>query len=89
MVVTKWICIDNFILSRADKVIILNGEDLSDKHINASQKLLTMQFPTLTGFSMTLKQRVVRKLRSNIALSWLSLDNYKHNWLSGGNGEYL
>ena len=27
---------------------------------------------------MTLKQRVVGKLRSNIALSWLSLDNYKH-----------
>ena len=28
VVVTKWICIDNFMLSRADKDIILNGEYL-------------------------------------------------------------
>ena len=35
VVVTKWICIDNFMLSRANKDIILNGEYLSDKHINA------------------------------------------------------
>ena len=47
-VVTNWICINNFTLSRADKDIILNGENLSDKHINALQKLLAMQFPTLT-----------------------------------------
>ena len=40
VVVTKWICIKNFILSRADKDIILNGEYLSNKHINASPKLL-------------------------------------------------
>ena len=51
VVVTKWICIDNFTLSRADKDIILNDEDLSDKHINASQKLLAMQFPTITGLA--------------------------------------
>ena len=65
VVVTKWICIDNFTLSRADKDIILNGEYLSDKHINASQKLLAMQFPTLTGFSLTFKQRVVGKWMEN------------------------
>ena len=55
-VVTKWICIDNFTLSRTDKDIILNGEDLSEKQINASQNLLAMQFPNITGFSLTLKQ---------------------------------
>ena len=32
--VTKWICIDNFTLRRADRDIIPNGEYLSDKHIN-------------------------------------------------------
>ena len=64
-VVTKWICIDNFTLSRADKDIILNGEYLSEKHINVSRKLLAMQFPTLTGFSLTFKQRTVGKWMDN------------------------
>ena len=66
-VVTKWICIDNFTLSRADKDIILNGEYLSEKHINVSRKLLAMQFPTLTGFSLTFKQRTVGKWMDNYA----------------------
>lgn len=65
VVVTKWVCIENFILSRADKDIILNGEYLSDKHINASQKLLALQFPTLMGFHLTFKQTVVRKWIDN------------------------
>ena len=63
--VTKWICIDNFTLRRADRDIIPNGEYLSDKHINVSQKLLAMQYPTPTGFSLTFKQWVVGKWMDN------------------------
>ena len=35
--VTKWIYINDFMLSEADKDIIFNGDFLSYKHINASQ----------------------------------------------------
>ena len=52
-------------LSRANKDIILNGEYLSNKHINASKKLLAMKFPALTGFKLTFKLQAIGKWMDN------------------------
>lgn len=42
-------------LKQADKDIILSGDNLTDEHINTSQKVLAKQFLSLTGFDLTIK----------------------------------
>ena len=38
IVAKPWICVDNMILTAADKTIILSNEELNDKHIYVAQK---------------------------------------------------
>ena len=53
----EWIHINSIILKKSDKELVLNGKRLSDMHINAAQKILSQQFPSISGFDSTLKQR--------------------------------
>ena len=46
---TVWVCIDKMCLNVEDKDIILQGLRLTDKHINATQKLLKRQFTFIHG----------------------------------------
>ena len=52
---SQWVHVGSITLKHADKEIILNGGNLTDKHINALQKVLVIQFPSLTGFDLTIK----------------------------------
>jgi len=42
-----WVKIKDISLIIADKCLLTNGEKLSDKHINAAQRILKMTFPKL------------------------------------------
>lgn len=49
-----WVTIRDIELTEHEKSILKNGEKLTDKHINAAQRLLYAQFPTLEGLELTL-----------------------------------
>ena len=49
----QWLGVGSITLKHTDT--ILNCDYLTDKHINASQKVLATQFPALTGLDLTLK----------------------------------
>ena len=44
----------NELLNKADKKLLLDGEWLNDIHINLAQRLLSKQFPQLSGLCSTL-----------------------------------
>jgi len=52
---TVWICTDKMWLHVQYKDIILQGLRLTDKHINATQKLLKRQLTFIQGLHTTLK----------------------------------
>ena len=49
-----WIKIDDVQLTEGDKLIVTEGAQLSDKHIDAAQKMLQAQHPNLKGMCSTL-----------------------------------
>ena len=52
---SEWVCLGGMSLQVKDKDIIIQGEKLTDKHMNASQKLLKEQFTLIEGLCTTLK----------------------------------
>ena len=46
--VEEWVCIGKISLKNSDKMILLQGDELNDLHINACQLILAKQFPSLT-----------------------------------------
>ena len=53
----KWVQLTGIVLTSSDKQhIILNGEKLTDLHINMAQGLLKRQFSEVTGLKSTLLQ---------------------------------
>ena len=51
-----WVRCHRGVLSFNDKVILQNGGELSDKHIQFAQKLIKEQFPLIGGLCSTLLQ---------------------------------
>ena len=51
-----WLRIYNVSLKRLEKLLLLGGDELNDKLINAAQKMLINQFPSLQGLQSTLVQ---------------------------------
>ena len=51
----EWVCQGGMHLQIKDKNIIIKGEKPTDKHMNASQKLLKEQFNLIEGLCRTLK----------------------------------
>ena len=52
---SEWVCLVGMTLQVKDKNVIIQGEKLTDKHMNASQKLLKGQFTLIEGLCTTLK----------------------------------
>ena len=52
----KWISIDKLMLTEKEKTVITNGQQLSDIHITAAQRLLKAQFSHLNGLQTTVYQ---------------------------------
>ena len=46
---TVWVQIKDIILSTEDRQLILNKQQLTDKHINGTLRLIHEQFPTING----------------------------------------
>lgn len=51
-----WLRIYNVSLKSSEKLLLLGGDELNDKLINAAQKKLINQFPSLQGLRSTLVQ---------------------------------
>ena len=51
---TEWVRIFNMTLKVSDRDQLLMGEELTDTHVNASQKLILHQFPSYQGLKNTL-----------------------------------
>ena len=63
--------------TEADKFIVTEGAQLSDKHINAVQRLLQAQHPNLKGMCSTLvagRQKLPPGELQAFLCSWQSLD---------------
>ena len=54
---SQWVRCDKCVLNITDKMIIENGDELTDKHIQMAQYLLKCQFPLVGGLYNTLKQQ--------------------------------
>ena len=52
----KWVRHGNITLTRRDYLIVTNGKELTDLHINAYQNLLKNTYPTIGGLQNTLFQ---------------------------------
>ena len=66
----EWIQIFSSTLKMSDKILLLSGEELTDMHINAAQKLLLYQFPTYQGLYNTLVQQCIRFWVNNYIQIW-------------------
>ena len=49
-----WLTMNGIELTEADKVYIIKGAELNDKHINFAQEIIRKQFKNLTGLQSTL-----------------------------------
>ena len=49
-----WMKIEDIHLTEADKLILTEGGQLNDRHVNAAQRLLRAQHPNLKGLSLTM-----------------------------------
>ena len=60
-----WVKCGAIILTIADKQLLINGHELHDDHVNASQALLSEQFPYFSGFRCTLMQHSFNGWKDN------------------------
>ena len=55
VVENDWVHIGKILLKAKDKEVLVDGLELNDLHVNASQTLLKNQCPFVNGFTSTLK----------------------------------
>ena len=64
-----WLSLNQISLSIADKEIVVEGKQLTDKHINYAQAILKKQFEKLSGLHSTLVlSKLTNALPSNDAM---------------------
>lgn len=56
----EWILYESVTLTNADKEVILTEEELNDMHIDISQRVLSNQFSSFSGFGSTMVLHCVR-----------------------------
>jgi len=56
-----WIRIHGSLLKASDKLLLLMGNELYDRVINAAQKMLIAQFPLLKGYANPIPLRMLDK----------------------------
>ena len=50
----EWLSFQNILLTNSDRLVLMSGSELNDKHINFAQELLRKQFPSLHGLRSSL-----------------------------------
>ena len=76
----QWVKCSGIILSRKDKLLLMNGKMLTNMHINAAQQLLKQQFQYLNGLQSTLyqlKMSILRTQKNPIQIFHVG----KHHWV--------
>ena len=63
-----WVKMKDIALTSADKQLLTNGEKVSDKHINAAQRILKITFPKINGLRLILLQDKPHKESTKNAL---------------------
>ena len=67
-IVEEWVRIGKISLKNSDRKVLLEGDELSDLHINACQVLLAKQFPSLMGLKSTLVKHHIGEWTNNIVV---------------------
>ena len=78
-----WVKCGAIILTIADKQLLINGHELHDDHVTASQALLSEQFPYFSGFRCTLIQHSFNGWKDNyknLSLQRKPLDYCEYSW---------
>ena len=76
-----WLKVGSHKLLLHDQVILMNGDDLNDCHINFAQYLLLTQFPTMRGLVLTLLQE--KKIATKLPTGSVQIihNSRHHHWL--------
>ena len=74
-----WVKIKDIALTSADKQLLTNGDKLSDKHINAAQRILKITFPKINGLRQTLLQDKPHKESTENALQIFHIEG--NHWV--------
>ena len=77
---TDWVHIGKILLKAKDKEILVDGLELNDLHVNASQTLLKNQYPLVNGFTSTLKVASLKRWTPNY-IQILHCAT-KHHWVT-------
>ena len=76
-----WLKVGSHKLSLHDQMMLMNGEDLSDRHINFAQYLLHTQFPAMQGLVLTLLQEKTIATKLPAGSVQIIHNSRRHHWL--------
>ena len=76
-----WLQVGSHKLTLNDQMILINGGELNDHHVNFSQYLLHNQFPLLKGLRLTLLQEKPLKDKLPTGSIQIIHNNRRHHWL--------
>ena len=76
----KWVTCGRISLNKKDKQHILQGEELTDLHVNAFHSLARMQFPSVGGLynTLVLKKMSLTKDSSTQSLQIIHIEERSH-----------
>ena len=74
----QWLQIEKCILTSSDRMLLIEGKQLNDHHINFAQCLLRKQFTTVSGLQLTLIQSKKQPVKIKIDLQIVYLSNWLH-----------
>ena len=63
-----WIKVQDISLTLEDKLILQHGKKLTDKHINYTQRILKLKFPSINGLRLTVLQNKSHKQSTSNAI---------------------
>ena len=73
-----WLQIEKCILTSSDRMLLIEGKQLNDHHINFAQCLLRKQFTTVSELQLTLIQNKKQPVKIKIGLQIVYLSNWLH-----------
>ena len=76
-----WLKVGSHKLSLHDQMILMNGEDLNDHHINFAQYLLHTEFPAVQGLVLTLLQEKTIATKLPAGSVQIIHNSRRHHWL--------
>ena len=76
-----WLQAGSHKLTLYDQMTLINGNELSDHHINFAQYLMLNQFPSIKGFRLTLLQEKPLTARLPNSSVQIIHNSKRHHWL--------